>query len=122
MSETVTLALPEEVAQSARAVAARTDRRVEDVLVEWLGRAAAEIPVESLPDDQVLALQNLQMSDEEQAELSDLLAQQREGTLSNAGRARLDALMDTYRRGMVRKAQALKVAVERGLQPPLNAN
>ena len=35
-------------------------------------------------------------------------------------RARLDALMRSYRRGMVRKAQALKVAVERGLQPPLN--
>jgi hypothetical protein len=32
----------------------------------------------------------------------------------------LDSLMGIYRRGMVRKAQALKVAVDRGLQPPLN--
>jgi hypothetical protein len=29
-------------------------------------------------------------------------------------------LMGIYRRGMVRKAQALKVAVDRGLQPPLS--
>lgn len=34
--------------------------------------------------------------------------------------ARLDELMHLYRRGLVRKAQALKVAVERGLRPPLS--
>jgi hypothetical protein len=31
---------------------------------------------------------------------------------------RLEDLLQIYRRGMVRKAQAHKVAVERGLQPP----
>jgi hypothetical protein len=121
MAETVTLTLPESVAQSAHLVAVRTDRRVEDVLVEWLDRAAAEVPVESLPDEQVLALRDLQMSSEQQDELGDLLARQREGTLDAAGRARLDALMDTYRRGLMRKAKALQVAVARGLQPPLDA-
>ena len=122
MTATVTLTLPEDVARSARAVAARTDRAVEDVLVEWLGRAAAELPIEALPDDQILALRDLQMSDGQQAELSDLLAEQREGTLSASGRVRLDALMDSYRRGMVRKARALKAAVDRGLQPPLSTS
>ena len=122
MSATVTLRLPEDVAQSARAIAARTDRQVEDVLIEWLGRAAAELPIEALPDDQILALRDLQMSDGQQAELSDLLAQQREGTLSASRRVRLEALMDVYRRGMVRKARALKVAVDRGLQLPLSAS
>jgi hypothetical protein len=62
----------------------------------------------------------MQMSDAEQAELSELLARQREGALSDDERGRLDALMRSYRQGMVRKAQALKVAVERGLQPPLS--
>jgi len=28
--------------------------------------------------------------------------------------------MDLYRRGMIQKAQALKVAVDRTLQPPLS--
>jgi hypothetical protein len=120
MSEIVTLALPESLAQSARVVADRTNRRMEDVLVEWLGRAAADLPVESLPDEQVLALRDLQMSEAQQEELRALLAQQREKALDAAQRARLDELMATNRRGMVRKARALKVAVERGLQPPLS--
>lgn len=120
MSELVTLELPEPLVESARAVAARTQRRVEDVLVEWLDRAAAEVPVVLLPDDQVLALRDLEMDAAAQAELSDLLARQREGQLAADARVRLDALLTAYRRGMVCKAEALKVAVDRGLQPPLS--
>ncbi|MGH2352410.1 MAG: hypothetical protein ACRDI2_16665 [Chloroflexota bacterium] len=41
MTETVTLELPDEVAHRARAAAHRTGRRLEDVLTEWLDRAAA---------------------------------------------------------------------------------
>jgi CRP-like cAMP-binding protein len=119
MSETVTLELPEPLAQSARAVAARTSRPVEDVLMEWLDRAAADLPVELLPDEQVLAIRDLQMGDKEQEELSALLAGRREHQLDSSQRMHLDNLLMTYRLGMVRKAQALKVAVERGLQPPL---
>ena len=77
-------------------------------------------PVESLPDDQVLALCDTQMDAEQQEELGDLLTRNREGLLSSTERTRLDELMQTYRHGLVRKAQALKVAVERGLRPPLN--
>ncbi len=119
MSEIVMLEIPDALAQRARSVAQHTERRVEDVLIEWLDRAATELPVELLPDDQVLALRDIQMDDAQQAELSDLLARQREGQLPNSEHGRLDMLMDSYRRGMVRKAQALKIAVERGLQPPL---
>lgn len=119
MSERLSLELPDTLMRGARAVASQTNRDIEAVLIEWLDRAAAEIPVDQLPDDQVLALRDLQMSDGDQQELSDLLAQQREGMLAAPGHQRLDLLMRQYRRGMVRKAQALKVAVERGLQPPL---
>jgi hypothetical protein len=42
MGETVTLTLPDALVHSARAVAARTQRRMEDVLVEWLDPLAAE--------------------------------------------------------------------------------
>jgi hypothetical protein len=119
MSETVTLTLPDAVAQSARAVAERTHRRMEDVLVDWLDRLAIDLPVDALPDDQLLALRDLRMSDEQQEELSALLALQREQALGAAERLRLDDLMAIYRRGMVRKARAVQVAVDRGLQPPL---
>lgn len=120
MSETVTLELPEDLTRQARAVADRTHRRMEDVLVEWLGQAAIDVPVSLLPDDRVLALCDLQMDNVQQRELSDLLAQQREGTLDQAGRVRLDTLLAIYRHGMVRKAQALHEAVARGLRPPVS--
>ena len=120
MSELVTLELPDLLVKHARAVAVQAQRRVEDILVEWLNRAAAEVPVVLLPDDQLLALRDMEMDPVEQAELSDLLAHQREGELIGEERFRLDALLTAYRRGMVRKAEALKVAVERGLQPPLS--
>ena len=118
MGQTITLDLPPNIARRAAAVARQTNRQVEDVLLEWLGRAATDVPIESLPDDQVLALCALEMSQREQDELSALLARQREGTLDDAARRRLDELMASSRRGMVQKAQALKVAVERGLRPP----
>ncbi len=119
MGEVVTLELPDTVVQSARAIARQGGRSVEAVLLEWLDHAANDLPIESLPDDQVLALRDLRLSAEQQAALSDLLARQREGDLTGAERARLDELLALYRRGMVRKAQALKVAVDRDLQPPL---
>lgn len=112
--------LPDSIARNARALAERTNRRVEDVLVEWLGRAATEMPIELLSDEEVLAIRDLQLSETQQSELSDLLALQREDSLQDAARSRLDELLTLYRYGMVRKAQALKVAVERGLQPRLS--
>jgi hypothetical protein len=120
MSEIITLRIPDRLARDARAVASYTHRQMEDVLLEWMDRAAANPPVESLPDDQVLLLCNLQMNPAQQSELSDLLARNREARLTNADQVRLDGLLNEYRQGMVRKAQALKVAVERGLQPPLS--
>jgi len=119
MIETVTIRVSERVARSATYLAARTDRRVEDILAEWLDQAAVEPPAASLSDDEVLALCDLQMEPAEQAELSRLLSENREGALDDRGRIRLDELMRAYRRGLVRKAQALKIAVQRGLRPPL---
>jgi hypothetical protein len=117
---TVKLNIPDEVADRAREVADATQRRVEDVLIEWLDRASSDVPVESLSDAQVLELCDLQMSRKQQRELSSLLEKSREGELDDAGRARLDELLVVYRHGLVRKSEALRVAVERGLRPPLS--
>lgn len=121
MNEVVTLELPDALVRSARALAERSNRRIEDVLIEWIDRSANEVPIETLSDDEVLVLCALEMQDADQQVLSELLTRQREGVLDEAERPTLDALMGTYRRGLVRKAQALKVAVERGLRPPLSA-
>ena len=120
MSEFVTLELSEETARSVKEVAVRTHRRPEDVLTDWINHIAEELPAELLPDDEVLALCDLRMKDEQREELSEFLAYNREGSLSPKDEVRLDELMRIYRHGLVRKAQALKVAVDRGLKPPLN--
>ena len=119
MNTLVTLEIPEDLAREAQAVAERTGRRFEDVLTEWLNRLADDLPVESLSDERLLELCNLQLSEEQQGELSDLLARNRETQLQDQERENLERLMNLYRKGMVRKAEALKVAVQRGLIPPL---
>jgi hypothetical protein len=117
MTEALTVDLPADVARRARAVATATNRRVEEVVVEWLGRAVADTPMEELPDAEVLELARGQMTDQDQATLSDLLERQAE--LMQAERVQLDGVLATYRRGLVLKARALKEAVVRGLMPGL---
>jgi hypothetical protein len=120
MSEYVTIALPENVARSAKEVAERTHRRFEDILVDWLDKAATEIPVESLSDAEILAISEDQLDYELQSELSLLLESSREGALNQAEQNRLNEIMRLYRRGLVRKAQAWEIAVRRGLKSSPN--
>jgi hypothetical protein len=120
MSQVVRLQIPDEIADRAREVAARTRQSWEDVLLDWLNHAAREVPVNALTDSEVLALADLQMSADEASELSELLGSNREGALDPGGTLRLEQLMAVYRNGMVRKAQAMQEAVARGLKPPLN--
>lgn len=77
-----------------------------------------ETPVESLPDDELLACANLQLTPPRRQEMIGLLEAHHERDLSTDERTRLDALMQGYRRDLVRKAQAIQVAIERGLLPP----
>lgn len=120
MSEIVTLELPDMLTRQAKEVAAVTHRRMEDILIDWLERSLTDLPVESLSDEQVLAFCEMQMPPEQQDLLNALLTRHREGQLSKAEAQTLDELMQVYRHGLVRKARAWKVAVERGLKAPLN--
>lgn len=78
-----------------------------------------ECPVDTLPDEEVLALTELQLSDEQQETLSSLLARNRDNILTSEEQRQLDSLMCLYERGLLRKAQAFRVAVQRGLCEPL---
>lgn len=113
------LSIPDKVEREAHAEAVRSKRRVEDVLQEWLERYADQRPVESLPNERVLELSEMQMPEYQQHEMSELLALNRENQLSLEQRKRLDELMRLYGQGMVRKSEALKVAVQRGLRHSL---
>ena len=88
MTYTVTLELPDKIAQNARRIAVKTDQPLADVLIAWLDQMATELPVEALPNDQVLLLSNMELDATIQAELSDLLAVNREGLLTDRQRLR----------------------------------
>lgn len=116
MSEQVTLQVSNTVLQHASQIAASTKQSVETILS---GLLESSLPVELLSDSDVLALSEMRMTEEQDDELSELLAQQREGELDSEGRQRLIELMQIYEHGLLRKSQALRVAVERGLREPL---
>jgi hypothetical protein len=119
MTQTVTLQVPNKLASTAQAVAKQTKRPVEEILVEWLNNAIEHLPMESFDDQQIIALTQLTIEPSQQTELSDLLAKNREMQLSGTEKERLNELMRFYRQSLVQKAEAMKLAVERGLLPPL---
>ncbi|MFN0111557.1 MAG: hypothetical protein ACKVZH_22070 [Blastocatellia bacterium] len=119
MSKQVTVQVSDYAIQHVTRIAASSKQSVESVLSKLIDSQVAESPVEFLPDDAVLALSEMRMSDEQDEELSDLLARQREAQLDAEGRRRLSELMQIYERGLLRKSEALRVAVERGLREPL---
>ena len=119
MAEQVTLTLPDSLAQQVREVATLTKRPLEEVLLEWLTRGSKKPEISSLSDDQVLALCDSELSSQEQTHLSDLLGKQRENQLCEDEMHQLNQLLQHYRHGLVQKAEAWKVAVERGLRPAL---
>lgn len=119
MSETVTLEIPDELALRARALAAATQRRFEDAVLDWVRRAVEEPTIELLADADLLALCDSTLGVSDQEALSELLAAHRERELPRPDQVRLDSLMEAYRRGLVLKARAWKEAVARGLRPPL---
>lgn len=120
MSEIVSLELPSGLATQVRALAMAQGRQVEDVLIAWIDQVVSTTPLDGLPDVQILALADAQLDASQQAELSDLLADQREGCGSPEDRQRLEVLIQAYRHMLVRKAQALHIAVDRGLRPRLD--
>src|SRR5271170_3569058 len=87
MSEIVTIELPDELSRQARRLAAAGNRRLEDAVIDWINRAVSDPDIEALPDDKLLRLCDATLEAGEQAELSGLLAEAREGTLDTSGRA-----------------------------------
>lgn len=117
----VVLAVSNQVLHSAERVARQTQQPIEAVLSAWLDRTAAELPVEDLDDEELVALCNLELPPQSQAELTTLLEGHREGTLDESARAELERRMDEHDRLLLRKSQALREGVRRGLRAPLAA-
>lgn len=129
MSRQVIVTVPDKVYHRAERLAMLTSRDVADILADTLelslppveSEAESVTPVSDLSDEEVLALTELQMKPVQDHRLSELLDRQQAGQLTEEERAELLSLMQIYQEGLLRKAQALREAVQRGLREPLEA-
>ena len=142
MNKPITLNLPEDVYNRALLLAQLIGRDLTDVLVEAISLSLSSTSpldgrdyaprtgeanrhfsesVKSLSEREVMAMSELQMESEQDLRLSQLLSKQQADTLSEAERPELWSLMQIYQTLLVKKAVALREAVERGLREPLEA-
>jgi hypothetical protein len=129
MTTQLTINLPDEIYHRVQQLAARSNRDVSDILtdtIQWFLpllnlQSQFQDPISILPDEQVLTLTELQMEAEQDQKLSDLLDRQQAGVLTEIEQLELQALMQVYQVGLLRKATALSEAVKRKLIAPLSA-
>jgi hypothetical protein len=127
MSTQVVVTLPDDLYHRAERLAQLTSREVADVLVDTIAlsltsfssQPASVTPITELTDEEVLSQAELQMTPNQDRRLSTLLHRQQAGKLSDMERSEMLALMQVYLDGLLRKAQALREAVCRGLREPL---
>lgn len=123
MSTKITINLSDEVYQRAERFARLANRDVASVIADTVQLSISAVradvvdiePITTLSDQQVLLLTDIQMEPSQDARLSELLDYQQTGTLAEAERSELQALMQIYQEGLLRKATALSEAVKRGL-------
>jgi hypothetical protein len=127
MSMQVVVTLPDDLYHRAERLAELTSRGVAEVLVDTIAlsltslssQPASVTPVTELTDEEVLSQAEIQMAPGQDRRLSTLLHRQQAGKLSDTERSEMLALMQVYLEGLLRKAQALREAVRRGLREPL---
>ena len=116
MTESVNLRLQGPLLQQAQELAAITDSTLQDVLLDWLNFSLSEQPLELLTDEQLLEVWGLEMPSPQREQLDSLLTSKARTAEDDT---KLNKLRAVYRLGLVRKAKATRLAVERGLTPPI---
>jgi hypothetical protein len=127
MSTQVVVTLPDDVYRRVERLAHLASRDVADVVADTLALSLLPVGLPSepvrviteLPDAELLELVELEMPPAQDQTFSRLLQKQQEGRLSDQERSELVSLMQLYQEGLLRKAQALREAVRRGLREPL---
>jgi hypothetical protein len=123
----ITVNLPEDVVERAKRLAERSGRPVEDLLAETIELSFRPLGLQSngdgpntdWSDQEVLAAAATELPPADDVRLSDLLERQQATLLAPADRAELAVLLEIYQSGLLRKTQALREAVSRGLREPL---
>jgi len=127
MSTQVTLMIPDKLYEQAQHWAMLTQRDLTETLTDALTlvltplqvKPQREIPVTELADSAVLALTQIRMKVAQGERLTELLAKQREATLTDMERYEMLALAQIYGQLWLRQAEALAEAVRRGLRQPM---
>jgi len=127
MSTQVTLTIPDKLYEQAQHWAMLTQRDLTETLTDALTlvltplqvKPQREIPVTELADSAVLALTQIRMKVAQGERLTELLAKQREATLTDMERYEMLALAQIYGQLWLRQAEALAEAVRRGLRQPM---
>jgi hypothetical protein len=131
----VTLPVPDYIYDRARQIAKGTAQSIEAVLVQQLKDAFAE-PLPALPPDEQSELEALahlsdealwtiareQMAQDRQARMQVLMDANSQGTLHEAQRLELEALVAQGQRPSLRKAQAAALLTERGYRVTIEAS
>jgi hypothetical protein len=130
----VTLPVPDYIYDRARQIAEETSQSIEAVLLQQLQEAFTEPLPDLAPDEQreLEALTHLsddalwtiareQMPEDRQARLRALMDANSQGTLDNAQRSELAAMVAQGQRLSLRKAQAAALLTERGYPVNLEA-
>ncbi|NCQ96323.1 MAG: hypothetical protein EWV75_05920 [Microcystis wesenbergii Mw_QC_S_20081001_S30D] len=128
MAISITLTLPDEIFNLAQSLAHSINRDLNDILVEAIAfsislnyQGEKISSLNSLSDEEIIKLTQLQMASEQDQRLSELLNQQQERDLSTLENRELWSLMQIYQINLLKKAQGLNEAVKRGLISPLEA-
>jgi hypothetical protein len=129
MTIPITINIPEELYQRAKRFAHLANRDIESVITDTMLSSLPPMrehidalqPVETLSDEEILKLAQSQMEPEQDVQMSELLAKQRENELTESEAIALATLMQAYQEGWLRKTTALAEAVKRGLMEPLDS-
>lgn len=125
MSTQLTLDLPENLVARAQSIALRAGQSVNEFLAESIELSlkpwgtVVEGDIHQCGDEEVLNACGLELSTGDDRRLTELLQRQQAETLLVQEQAELASLMQVYQEGLVRKAEALREAVRRGLRGPV---
>jgi hypothetical protein len=112
----VTVEIDAVTLRRARLLAESCACDLNEILSDWLSHYSENLPVEMLPNDEVLKLCQAGSNTVLRRALHSLLHANIQRTLAPEERQRLDALLQAYRRMLIRQSRAYEVASARGLE------
>jgi hypothetical protein len=121
------ISIPEELYQEAERIAQETARSVDEVIVSRLKRSlrpsCLDLPDDEqeelkalayLSDDALWTIARAQMPQKSQSIMQDLMRKNSLGTISNSEKIELTQLVEDGQRLTLRKAEAMRLLIQRG--------